>query len=196
MRPNNPTSGPRRSNPPRPVPADAGADARWRFLRDVAVFEFKMVLDNIRDFLLIPASLVVALLDLVFRGEREGERFYRLLKWGRHSESMIDVYSCIEDSDEPPAFDEQTLKQTYSVDAVVARLEGVIAREVERGGTAATVKQAVDKAIDQIQHGAGTRRDQAQARVLAAAGKIKSRFEARGSDPSDSLPPPSPPPPD
>lgn len=161
---------------PTRLPPRRGQHERWHFLRDVAVFEFKMVLDNIRDFLLIPASLVVAALDLVFRGDRDGERFYRLLQWGRHSEKMIDVYSCIEK--QPEADPDHSQRQDFSVDALVARLEAVIVREVERGGTAATVKQALDKAIDQLQRQAGEQRDRAQARVTTAAGKIRARLES------------------
>ena len=52
--------------------ATANADERWKFLRDVAVFQLKMVIDNLRDFALIPVSLGAALLDLFFKGEREG----------------------------------------------------------------------------------------------------------------------------
>jgi hypothetical protein len=71
----------------------AGSGERWRFLRDVAVFQLKLFLDNLRDFALVPVSLVAALIDLVYKGEREGALFYKVLRWGAHSEQVIDVYS-------------------------------------------------------------------------------------------------------
>ena len=45
----------------------ANSGDRWKFLRDVLVFQLKMFLDNVRDFALMPISLVAALIDLVFR---------------------------------------------------------------------------------------------------------------------------------
>ena len=52
--------------PPSTLPR-ANSDDRWKFLRDVVVFQLKMLLDNVRDFALMPISLVAALIDLVSR---------------------------------------------------------------------------------------------------------------------------------
>jgi hypothetical protein len=103
----------------------AGSGERWRFLRDVAVFQLKLLLDNLRDFALVPISLVAALIDLIYKGEREGALFYRVLRWGAHSEEVIDVYSAIEQH--PP--DGFKMNPAYTIDAVIARLEGVLVRE-------------------------------------------------------------------
>jgi hypothetical protein len=54
----------------------------------------------------------------------------------------------------------------------VARLEGVIVREYEKGGTAASVKAAVDKAIDQLQHEAGKGKAKADDAVKRVAEKL------------------------
>lgn len=129
------------STPPR-----TNADERWRFLRDVLVFQVKLLLDNIRDLALFPISLGAAIVDLVYKGEREGALFYKVLRWGAHSEEVIDVYSAIAHH-EPGDF---KMNPEYTVDAVIARLEGVVVREVEKGGTAASIKAAMDRAIDQV----------------------------------------------
>ncbi len=50
------------------------SDDRWKFVRDVMVFQLKLFLDNVRDLVLMPISLVAALIDLVLRGRPEGER--------------------------------------------------------------------------------------------------------------------------
>jgi hypothetical protein len=63
-----------------------GSGERWRFLKDVIVFQLKLLLDNLRDFALVPISLVAALIDLVYKGKREGALFYKVLRWGAHSE--------------------------------------------------------------------------------------------------------------
>jgi hypothetical protein len=152
----------------------AGSNERWQFLRDVLVFQLKMLLDNVRDLVLMPVAALAALSDLILRGEREGARFYRVLRWGWHSEKVIDVYSAIERH--PP--DDFEIGRAYTVDGVIARLESVVTREVEKGGTAASIKSAMDRAIDQLHAGTGGARDA----VIRTAGKLRDKLgpEDRG----------------
>ena len=150
---------------------DPCRDDHWKFLRDVLVFQVKMLLDNVRDFALMPISLGAALIDLVFKGERQGALFYQVLKWGAHSERVIDVYSAIEEHERPE------INPNYTVDAVIIRLEGVLKREVEKGGTAASIKTAMDRAIDQIQVETSGPRDRARDAVARATDKLRSTFD-------------------
>ena len=143
---------------------------RWRFVRDVIVFQIKMLLDNLRDLILMPVALGAALIDLLLRGEREGTLFYKVLRWGWHSEKVIDVYSAIENH----PLDSFEVGRNYTVDGVIARLEDVVTREVQKGGTAASIKSAMDRAIDQIHAGTGGARDA----VVRTADKIREKFES------------------
>jgi hypothetical protein len=152
--------------------APSGSGERWRFLRDVAVFQLKLFLDNVRDFALVPISLVAALIDLIYKGEREGALFYKVLRWGAHSEEVIDVYSAIEQH--PPGSFE--VNPAYTVDAVVARLEGVVVRECEKGGTAASIKAAMDRAIDQLHRETKDKGDRARDAIAHAADKLRIRI--------------------
>jgi hypothetical protein len=149
-----------------PPPESSGE--RWRFLRDVIVFQFKLLLDNLRDFALVPISLVAALIDMVYKGEREGALFYKVLRWGAHSEEVIDVYSAIKHHS--PGF---KVNPAYTVDAVIARLEGVVVRECEKGGTAASIKAAVDRAIDQLHRETKEKGDRVRDAVADAADKLR-----------------------
>ena len=159
-------------------PAPSSPHARWRFLRDVAVFQFKLALDNMRDFALIPVTLVAAGIDLVFRGQREGALFYKVLEWGWHSEKVIGLYSMLEARDEEP------LAHDYTVDSVLTRLEAAIVREYEKGGSAASVKRAVDRAIDQIQRGGSLPRAKVDDAVTRAAGKLREKLHTEKSPPA------------
>ena len=141
-------------------------------MRDVLVFQLKMFLDNVRDLVLMPVALVAALFDLILRGEREGARFYQVLRWGWHSEKVIDVYSAIE-HEAPGTF---SISESYTVDGVIARLENVVTREVEKGGTAASIKSAMDRAIDQLHAGTGGARDA----VVRTADKLRGKVEGDG----------------
>ena len=155
---------------PLSTPPRANSDDRWKFLRDVLVFQLKMFLDNVRDFALMPISLVAAIIDLVSRGEREGALFYKVLKWGLHSEAVIDVYSAIEHHETS----DFKISRDYTVDGVIARLEGVLVRECEKGGTAASIKAAMDRAIDQVHAETGGARDA----VVRTADKLREKFDS------------------
>ena len=152
------------------------SNERWKFIRDVIVFQIKLLLDNLRDLVLMPVALAAAIVDLLVRGEREGTLFYKVLRWGAHSEKVIDVYSAIEHHD-PGAF---KVSAAYTVDGVIARLENAVAHEVEKGGTAASIKIAMDHAIDQIHAGTGNARDA----VVRTAGMLKEKLspEERADD--------------
>ena len=161
------------SNPPT---VESGSNERWKFFRDVLVFELKMLLDNVRDFALMPVSLVAALIDLIFKGERHGSLFYQVLRWGAHSEEVINVYSAIQTHERP------RINPNYTVDAVIAQLEGVLIRECEKGGTAASIKAAMDRAIDQIQIETSGPRDRAMEAVARVADKLRIKLDSSPPD--------------
>ncbi|HTQ14023.1 MAG TPA: hypothetical protein VMH86_09120 [Rhizomicrobium sp.] len=162
---------------PLPPPAN-DPHARWRFLRDVLVFQLKLVLGNLQNFLLLPVTLVAAAMDLVLKGRHEGERFYWVLEWGRRTDEAINIYGAIGGYHATGGSGEGgAMKSRYTVDTVLARLEGVIVREYEKGGTAASVKAAVDKAIDDMQARTGDAGERASEALRAAAEKIKEKME-------------------
>jgi hypothetical protein len=160
------------STPPR------ANSARWKFLRDVLVFQLKMFLDNVRDFALMPVSLAAALIDLVSRGEREGALFYKVLRWGSHSEEMIDVYSAIEHHEKG----DFKVDGDYTVDGVIARLEAVLVREYEKGGTAASIKAAMDRAIDQVHAQTSGTRNRTREVVVRTADRLREKFDSEGRE--------------
>jgi len=63
---------------------------------------------------------------------------------GRTIDDHIDIYSIIEHR-------ERGLNKDYTVDAVLKKVEGVIVREYDKGGTAASVKNAIDRVFDEMQ---------------------------------------------
>ena len=146
--------------------------ARWRFIRDVAVFQFKLFLNNMHNFVQIPLTIAVAVWDLVFPGEQEGARFYGMLELGRAVDDSIDIYSVI-------AHRETSLNKSFTVDTVVSRLESVIVREYEKGGTAANVRNAVDRAIDEMQNRAGASKDKVASTIQQAAEKLRQKTEGQ-----------------
>jgi hypothetical protein len=80
---------------------------RRMFVRDVLILQVKLLLGNLHNFVLIPATLGAAALDLVVKTGPHGSRFYRVLDWGRRAEDAIDLYGALDhlhpETDEPPA---------------------------------------------------------------------------------------------
>jgi hypothetical protein len=164
---------------PVPPPAEAvpveSRDPRWQFLRDVVVFEAKLALNNLHNFFQIPLTLAVAVFDVIVRGKTEGERFYKLVEVGRTIDDAIDIYSIVEHR-------ERSLNRDYTVDAVIGKLESVIKREYEKGGTAASVKAALDKAIDQMQAKTEPHAAKAADAMKDAADKLREKMRGMGGD--------------
>jgi hypothetical protein len=65
----------------------------------------------------------------------------------------------------------------YTVDAVISRLEGVLVRECEKGGTAASIKSAMDRAIDQLHRGTQQPGDKARGALTRAADKLRLKID-------------------
>jgi hypothetical protein len=61
----------------------------------------------------------------------------------------------------------------YTVDTVIARLEAVVVREYEKGGTAASIKAAMDRAIDQLHRETKGKGDRARDAMARAAEKLR-----------------------
>jgi hypothetical protein len=164
--------------PPEPTTQIANTDphARWKFIRDVLVFEGKLALNNFHNFFQIPLTVAVAIFDLVFRGNEEGERFYKVVEFGRTIDDHIDIYSVI-------AHHEKKLNENYTIDAVVSRIEQVIVKEYQKGGTAASVKDAVDKAIDNMQSKTAPHAEKASDALKAAAEKLQEKMQNLGNKP-------------
>lgn len=121
----------------------------------------------------MPVSLVAALIDLFYKGEREGALFYKVLHWGAHSEEVINVYSALH-RHTPGGV---KVDPDYTVDAVISRLEGVLVREYEKGGTAANIKAAMDRAFDQLHRGTQEPVDKARGALTRAADKLRLKID-------------------
>jgi hypothetical protein len=72
---------------------------RWVILRDLAIFQIKLVLDGMKDLFLAPLSIGAATLDVFFPGERPGARFYFVLRVGERFDRWLSLFSEAEKAD-------------------------------------------------------------------------------------------------
>ena len=125
--------------------ASTDAPARWQLIRDLAVFQLKLVIDALRDVVMSPVSLGAGVVDLVRGGDRPGRYFYQVLLAGRRSEVWINLFGEADRVAPRP-----TDAESASLDAVVERMEQLLVEQVERGGVTAAAKAAIDRSLDVI----------------------------------------------
>lgn len=121
---------------------------RWTLIRDVAVFQVKLVVDGLRDLFLLPISLVAGLISLLKGGAEPGSEFYDLLRVGRRSEHWINLFGAAEHLHGPATLDDQF--PTDDIDEMVSRVESFVVDEYNKGGVTAQAKQRLDQALDKI----------------------------------------------
>ncbi|MDH3746825.1 MAG: hypothetical protein OER97_01355 [Gammaproteobacteria bacterium] len=123
---------------------------RWMLLRDAAVLQVKLVVDGLRDLVLVPASLIAAIVSLVTSDNgKPGPHFYRLLAVGKRSERWIDLFAAYQHSPDGIAHDEAL--GDASIDDIVHRMESFVVDEYKRGGVTAQAKERIDRALSALQ---------------------------------------------
>jgi hypothetical protein len=112
---------------------------RWTLIRDLFVFQAKLLVDGLRDLLLVPASLVAGVWSLVSGDkDRPGPQFYQLISLGKQSELWIDLFKAYEHAPEDVRREHEFAAS--NLDKLVDRL-----------GVTAQAKERIDKALDAIQ---------------------------------------------
>ncbi len=134
------------SSPETPAP---DVPNRWEFLRDVLVFQLKLLLDAVRDLVLSPVSIVAGVIDLISGDEPPGRYFYRLLAFGGRTDTWINLFGKSGRPEEPGGDESDT------IDSLVAQVERLMVDQYERGGVTASAKQAIDRSLDAISRKTG-----------------------------------------
>ena len=121
---------------------------RWTLIRDVAVFQVKLLFDGFRDLLLLPISLIAGFASLIKGGRNPSSDFYDLLKVGRRSERWINLFGAASHLHGPQSDEDRF--PVEDVDEMVSRVESYVVDEYRRGGVTAQAKERLDKALDLV----------------------------------------------
>ena len=130
---------------PRSEPAEL-AQRRWLLIRDLAGFSVKLVIEALRDLVLIPLALLAGAAGLALGGARPERFFLEVLEVGRRFDAWLNLFG---DRDAPGR----------SLDEHLRRLEAVVREQHARGGATAQARRAIDRALDAVQSAVGGRRD-------------------------------------
>jgi len=132
------------------LPESGGQISELRVLvRDIAALQVKLVVDGLRDLLLVPASLIVGIVSLAkTRGGRPGDQFYRLVSVGKQSERWINLFGALKNA--PPEVREENHFGTADFDEIVEKVESFVVDEYKRGGVTAQARDSLNQAMDKM----------------------------------------------
>jgi hypothetical protein len=126
------------------------SEERWVLLRDLGVLQVKLIVDGLRDLVLVPLSLIAGVVSLASsKDNRPGPQFYELLAWGKQSEIWINLFGAVKNS--PENIERPAPFGDHDIDDIVGRLESFVVDEVKRGGVTTQAKERLDKILDAVQ---------------------------------------------
>lgn len=99
---------------PRPDTSSDRSPSRSKIVRDVLVFQVKLWLEGLKDFVLMPLSAGAALIDLVFRSKGRRGALYSVMKLGDRFERWVHLYGALEgpaSEDRAPEPEERSLHE-------------------------------------------------------------------------------------
>jgi len=132
---------------------------RRALLREVAVFQGKLLVDALKDLLLSPLSLVAGFLDILTATPRRASRFGAVMKAGRGFERRLNLFG--DPHNVSPG------DPGWTVDDLVAGFETTLRQQSAAGNAGASARAALEK-------------------TLAAFGKNASSRDEAGKDGNES----------
>ncbi|MEW5930182.1 MAG: hypothetical protein AB1941_22215 [Gemmatimonadota bacterium] len=69
---------------------------RGVLVRDLVLFQIKLVLDSLKDLALFQASIVAAVIDVVFMPVTRGRLFYGVLRFSERADLWLNLYGASE----------------------------------------------------------------------------------------------------
>ena len=124
---------------PQAIAATPGT--RAELLRDVVVFQVRLTMDGLRDLVLSPVSIFLALAGIVFSPKDPHKFFRRLMLLGRRSDVFINLFNARVDDAEQVA---------PSSDSYVNKLEAILVDEFTKRRGASGLKASTIDLINRL----------------------------------------------
>ena len=125
---------------------------RWTLMRDVAVLQAKLIVDGLRDLVLVPASIIAGIISLASGTDgRPGSQFYQLLALGKQSERWINLFGALQNA--PPDLKQMEPFPDADMDELVGKLETFVRDEGSRGEVTNQAKDRLEKVLNALNRG-------------------------------------------
>jgi hypothetical protein len=122
--------------------SDHNSSPRAALVRKSLVFQLKLLADGLRDFVMVPVSLVATAVGLIRSAEDPEREFQQVLDLGRETERMINLFGTHESD-----------TGTTDLDKLVDHVEKLLREQVRRGDVSGSAGTALDSALQKL-HGA------------------------------------------
>ena len=133
------------------LPETTEPPGRRTLVRDVLVFQFKLIVDGLRDFFLVPVAFFAGLLSFFnARDGVPGPHFYSLLQLGKQSEEWIDLFGAMRNA--PPEIRNHVRFPDENMDQILERIETFVVDEEKRGGITAQARERLERALRGFQN--------------------------------------------
>lgn len=120
--------------------------SNWSLARDLAVLQVKLIVDGLRDLVLLPTSIVAAIMSFAHSKDSvPGPQFYRLLVVGKQSDLWIDLFGALRNA--PADVERAETFDVANLDDIVSNIEKFVVDEYQRGGVTAQAKARIDAAL-------------------------------------------------
>jgi hypothetical protein len=124
---------------------DPSAPDRWNLVRDIAVLQVKLIVDGLRDFILVPISIGAGLISLARAGDPSGNEFYKLLRIGKRSERWINLFGAADKVPEPA--EGRVRFPDADIDELVGKAESFVVDEYREGRVTKQAKEQLDQLL-------------------------------------------------
>ena len=117
-------------------------NTRGQLAHAAAILQLKLLVDGMRDALLIPLSLVAALIGLLRGGDHADHEYQRVLKLGRRSERWINLFGNHTRAGRATP--------GGSLDQLLERVESVVTEQYSKGRNTEEARAAIKAALDSV----------------------------------------------
>lgn len=111
-------------------------DTRTQLIVDVVVLQLKLALGGLRDVLLIPVSIVAAIVGLFVGGEEPDVYFRQVQRFGRRSDIWLNVFG--------------SRHRGHTADEMIRPLEESLKAQMRRGGRLTRGAKHVNELLDNV----------------------------------------------
>ena len=122
---------------------DTNTSKRGELIRNTVVFQLKLMADGFRDLVLLPVSLIAAVIGLLRGGDQPDREFPQVIQVGRDSEKWINLFG----NHETP----ENSNVTVSIDALFVKVEEKLKQQYLAAGTSARAQAEIDEALQAAQ---------------------------------------------
>ena len=118
---------------------ETGTSKRGDLVRNTVVFQLKLMVDGFRDLILLPVSLIAAIIGLLRGGDEPEREFHQVIQVGRQSEEWINLFGNHEVADSSSAI--------ASIDSLFVKVEETLKEEYKTGGISERMQTEINKAL-------------------------------------------------